>query len=215
VHAATMFSTVIIYRHTIQQLLVDLFKFRWNEGTRFISMILISTVPVGVIGLLFKDHIEVLFSGRIVLVGSMLVLTSLLLFSTVIAKNTLRNLNFIHAFIIGISQSIAVLPGISRSGATISTALLLGVDREQAIRFSFLMVLLPILGASMLEVKDLVEEPQLGMDIMPLVAGFIAAFIAGLIACKWMIGIVKKGKIMYFSVYCLIVGTIAIISALL
>jgi undecaprenyl-diphosphatase len=152
VHLATVLSTIIVFRKDILHLVTGLFSFRWNESTRYVSLILISTIPILIIGIFFKDEVEQLFTGNLILVGSMLIFTALLLFFAHAAQK--RELPVTHgkAFIIGIAQVIAVLPGISRSGATIATGLLLGIKKEEVARFSFLMVLLPILGAAFLDV---------------------------------------------------------------
>lgn len=214
VHLATAIATMVVFRNDIKTLFTDLLKFQWNESTRFIFMLLISMIPVFIAGVFFKDQIESLFSGNLVLVGSMLLITGGLLLFAHFKNNGAKSVHFFTAFIIGIAQAIAVLPGISRSGATISTALILGVERSKAARFSFIMVLLPVIGASLLQVKDYIEEPtahQVGA--FPLMVGFLAAFFSGFLACKWMIKIVKKGKLTHFAIYCFIVGLIAIISA--
>ena len=169
-------------------------------------------IPVGFIGAFFKDEIESFFGGQVLLVGLMLLITGTLLAMTFYAKKQPGQVTFPKALIIGVAQAFAIMPGISRSGATIATALLVGVEKEQAARFSFLMVLAPILGASLLEVLDYLEEPAAADSIssLALILGFFAAFISGLLACQWMISIVKRGKLIYFAIYCFIVGTIAI-----
>jgi undecaprenyl-diphosphatase len=212
IHGATALSTIVVYRKDIGIILKDLMLFRYNESMAFSSKILFSTIPVLILGLFFKDEVENLFGGRIGLVGSMLIITSLLLLFANYAKNYRKDISFGKAFIIGIAQALAVMPGISRSGATISTSLLLGVDKEKATRFSFLMVLIPILGAMLLDVINMIEEPELsrGISIPVLFSGFIAAFIIGIMACKWMISIVKRGKLIYFAIYCFIIGLTAI-----
>ena len=174
-------------------------------------------IPVGVIGVLFEKKLEALFTGNVLLVGSMLLFTGLLLTFTYFSKNTVKDISYGRAFIIGIAQAIAILPGVSRSGSTISTALMLGVDKEKATRFSFIMVLLPILGATLLKLKDYFETPALadGISVTALVVGFLAAFISGLLACTWMISIVKKGKLIYFAYYCFAIGLISIFIALI
>jgi len=199
----------------IRQLIVDVFRFEWNESTQYVAKIIVSMLPVFIVGLFFKDEIEALFTGNLLLVGSMLLVTGGLLLFAHYKRSGSKSVGFLAALIIGIAQSVAVLPGISRSGATISTALILGIERSKAARFSFLMVLLPILGASLLQVKDFAEDPS-GHAIggVPLLFGFLAAFASGFAACKWMIKIVRKGKLTFFAVYCLIVGFIAIISSL-
>jgi len=215
VHFATALSTILVFKNDIVSIVRDLFKFEWNESTRFFLLILVSMIPVFVVGVFFKDQIESLFIGNLLLVGSMLLITSFLLFFAHFKKSGNGDVNTFSALAIGVAQAFAVLPGISRSGATISTALILGVERSKAARFSFLMVLLPIIGASMLQLKDYVENPgihQIGM--VPLLVGFLAAFSSGFIACKWMLTIVKRGKLTYFAIYCLAVGLIAIISSL-
>lgn len=214
VHLATVLSTIIVFRKDILQICKSLFQFKWNEDTQFVSYILISCIPVLIVGLFFKEKIESLFSGRLLLVGFMLILTAILLYSTIVIKPKKGKLTFTKAFIIGIAQVLAILPGLSRSGSTISTALNLGISREQAARFSFLMVLIPIIGASGLEMIDLVKANEFsGFQTTPLIAGFIGAFLSGLAACSWMLKIVKKGKIQYFAYYCLIVGIITILVA--
>ncbi len=215
VHGATALSTVVIFRKDILSILKELLAFKWNEGTQYTAKIALSMIPVGLVGVLLEKEIESFFEGKILLVGCMLLLTGILLFLTTKAKEKSGEVNFKNAGIIGIAQAIAILPGISRSGSTIATSLLLGVNREKAARFSFLMVLPPILGAVGLKVKDYMELDQLqaaeSTNTLALTVGFIAAFISGLIACKWMLQIVKKAKLQHFAYYCFTVGTIAII----
>jgi undecaprenyl-diphosphatase len=213
VHGATVLSTIVVFYKDILSLIKGMFRFKWNEETKYILKIFLSMIPVGVVGLLFKDQIEALFTGNLVFVGSMLLITAVLLAFTFFAKSRRREVSFIDSIIIGTAQVLAIIPGISRSGSTIATALLLGVDREKAARFSFLMVLIPIIGANLADVVggDMVVES--GIGTAPLIAGFLAAFISGLLACKLMINIVKKGKLMYFAAYCALVGIIAIFAA--
>jgi len=208
VHGATALSTVVIFRKEIGEILKGLVKFEWNDATEYTAKIFLSMIPVGIVGVLFEDQIESFFSGNIILVASMLGVTGILLLLTGFIKNSKGSVTFPRALIIGLAQAVAIIPGISRSGATISVALLSGVEKDKATRFSFLMVLIPILGATLLKVKDLVETPTLaeGIGINSLIVGFVAAFISGLVACKWMIQIVKKGKLIYFAVYCLVVA---------
>ncbi len=218
VHAATALSTIIVFRKDILTIIKELFKFEWNDSVEFVLKIMLSMIPIFLIGMLFEEQIELFFTGNLLLVGSMLLFTAVLLAFTFLVRNKKGgSITYLQAFIIGLAQSIAILPGISRSGATIATALLLGVDKERAARFSFLMVLIPILGASFLKLLDYTNEPTaanaIGGDI--LFAGFIMAFLAGLIACRLMISLVKKGKLIYFAIYCAIVGSIAIISQLI
>ena len=212
-HAATALSTIVIFWKDIVAIFKGLFQFKWNEELEFSLKIIISMIPAVLVGLLFEEQLERLFDKQILLVGIMLIVTGLLLFLADRAKNTEKKVSFSNAIIIGISQAIAILPGISRSGATISTSVLLGVDRERAARFSFLMVVPLILGKM---AKDLLsgDISQASVDILPLAAGFIAAFVTGLLACQWMIRLVKNSKLTYFSVYCFIVAAIAIAAAL-
>jgi undecaprenyl-diphosphatase len=212
-HFATALSTMVVFRKEVMEILNGLFQFKWNNQTIFSLKIILSMIPAVIVGLLFEKQLEALFSGRILLVGLMLLVTAVLLFLADKAKKTEKNVSYSNAVIIGISQAIAMLPGISRSGATISTSVLLGVDREKAARFSFLMVVPLIFGKV---AKDIVGG-EINFDssqITPLSIGFIAAFVSGLLACTWMISLVKKSKLSYFAIYCLLVGLLAIIYSL-
>lgn len=213
-HFATALSTLVIFRKEVLQIFKGLFQFKWNDETKFSLNIIVSMIPAAFIGVYFDEVLESLFSQQILLVGFMLFITALLLLLADRAKDTTKNVSFFNAIIIGISQAIAVLPGISRSGATISTSVLLGIDRTKAARFSFLMVVPLIIGKM---VKDVASgELELNSsEALPLVVGFLAAFISGLLACKWMIALVKKSKLSYFSLYCAVVGAIAIIYTLI
>ncbi len=213
VHGATVLSTIIIFWKTIVELFKDLFKFQWNESTKYIAKIVASMIPVIFIGLLFKDQIEGLFTGNILLVGCMLLITAGLLAFTYYAKERQSNISFKSAFIIGIAQALAVMPGISRSGATIATGLYLGNKKEFVAKFSFLMVLLPIIAANVKDLMDFDFSVQNSVSFTPLIIGFLAAFVSGLLACSWMLKIVKRGKLIYFAIYCFIVGSIAIIAS--
>lgn len=212
-HFATALSTLVIFRKEVFQIFKGLFQFEWNEETQFSAKIIISMIPAGLVGYYFDDQLAVLFDKQILLVGFMLFVTALLLLLADRAKDTTKKVSFFNAIVIGLSQAIAILPGISRSGATISTSVLLGVDRTQAARFSFLMVVPLIVGKM---VKDIGsgDFQSSSTEVLPLVIGFSAAFISGLLACKWMIALVKKSKLIYFSMYCVIVGLIAIIYSL-
>jgi len=216
VHFATVLSTLIIFRKDIVQIVKKLFEFKWNVETKFVTFILVSMIPLLAIGLPLKNTLENsgMFNCHILLVGAMLILTGILLLSTIKAKQSNKELSYGAAILIGLAQAIALLPGISRSGSTISTGLLLGIDRSTMARFSFLMVIPPILGMTLLDVKDLIETPESleAATITPLIGGFIAAFVTGLLACTLMIKIVKKGKIQYFAYYCFTAGLIAIIA---
>ncbi|MBL4653282.1 MAG: undecaprenyl-diphosphate phosphatase [Flavobacteriales bacterium] len=208
-HAATALSTIVVFRKDIADIIKGLFQFKWNEEMQFSLKIVISMIPAAIVGVLFDEQIESLFSGQILLVGCMLLLTGALLFLADRAKNTIKEVSIFYSVIIGISQAIAIMPGISRSGATIATSVLLGVDKVKAARFSFLMVVPLILGKI---AKDILGgEFAIESDAaLPLGIGFIAAFLSGLLACTWMITLVKNSKLMYFSIYCFIVGAIAI-----
>jgi undecaprenyl-diphosphatase len=208
-HFATALSTLVIFRKEVAEILKGLFQFKWNDQTKFSLKIIISMLPAVVVGLLFEEQLEAFFGGKILLVGVMLLVTAILLLLADKAKNTNKEVSFTNSVIIGISQAIAMLPGISRSGATISTSVLLGIDRTKAARFSFLMVVPLIFGKIGKDVLsgDLNFQSS---EMLPISAGFIAAFLAGILACKWMIALVKKSKLSYFSLYCAIVGFIAI-----
>ena len=218
VHVATVLSTCVILWKEIVWLFTDLFKFKWNEGTKYIVNIIISMIPVGIVGLFFKDKVEAIFGSGLLVVGICLLVTATLLAFSYWAKPRQReNISPLHAFIIGIAQALAVLPGLSRSGSTIATGLLLGNKKEKLAQFSFLMVIPPILGEALLDVKDIAEvgfsEAMSGLSPVTALVGFLAAFIAGCFACKWMINLVKKGKLIWFAVYCVIIGILAIVFA--
>ena len=210
VHAATTLSILVVFYKDILSLISGVLKFSWNPETRYVLLLAVSMIPVGLVAVFYKDQIELMFNGQTAFVGAMLLVTSAILFLTRYAPKEGQELKLKQVILIGLAQAVAVLPGISRSGATIGLALLLGVKREQATRFSFLMVLAPILGYTFLQTLDLLET-KVSPD-PSLAVGFLAAFLSGLIACKWMINIVRKGKIVYFSIYCLLIGTIAIAS---
>lgn len=210
VHGATVMSTIVVFRKDIIQLLKGLFEFKWNNETKYITKLVVSMIPVIILGLTFAEEIESFFTGNLLLVGSMLIITALLLTFSYYAKQRDKKISYADSFIIGIAQAFAVLPGISRSGATISTGLLLKNKKDGIAKFSFLMVLVPIIGANLKDFLDGKFTDESGVGVGALIIGFIAAFISGLLACKWMIGIVKKGKLIYFAIYCLIVGVLAI-----
>lgn len=205
VHLATALSTCLVFRRDIAALFSGLFQFKWNAETVFSLKIVLSMVPAAFVGLYFEDFIDELFSGQILLVGAMLGVTGLLLLLADRAKNNGKDLSYTDAFIVGVSQAIAILPGISRSGATISTTVLLGIDREKATRFSFLMVVPLIFGKIAKDLMDggLSVESGISSD---LVAGFVAAFISGWFACRWMIALVKRARLTYFALYCFGIG---------
>ena len=214
VHVATVFSTLVVLWKEIDWILKGLFKFRMNDETKYFINILISMIPVGIVGVFFKDQVEEVFGSGLLIVGCMLIVTAaLLVFSYYARPRQRENISPFHAFIIGLAQAVAVLPGLSRSGSTIATGLLLGNKKEKLAQFSFLMVIPPILGEALLDVvKGLKgEEAFGGIDALPLIVGFVAAFVSGCVACKWMINIVKKGKLVWFGVYCAIAGAATIV----
>jgi len=216
VHVATVLSTCVILWKEIVWLFSDLFKLKWNEGTKYVVNILVSMIPVAVVGFCFKDRVEEIFGSGLLVVGICLWVTALLLSFSFWAKPRQReNISPWHAFVIGLAQAVAVLPGLSRSGSTIATGLLLGNKKEKLAQFSFLMVIPPILGEALLDGKQMVEEgvsvAMAGLPVGSLVIGFLAAFVSGCLACKWMINIVKRGKLIWFALYCAVVGSLAIV----
>lgn len=218
VHVATVLSTLVVLWKEIDWILKGLFKFRMNDETKYFINILISMIPVGIVGVFFKDQVEKVFGSGLLIVGCMLLVTAaLLVFSYYARPRQRENISPLHAFIIGLAQAVAVLPGLSRSGSTIATGLLLGNKKEKLAQFSFLMVIPPILGEALLDVvKGLKgEEAFGGIDALPLIVGFVAAFVSGCVACKWMINIVKKGKLVWFGVYCAIAGAATIVFSFL
>lgn len=212
VHGATVLSTIVVFFHEIIKIFRESFSLRWNESNRYLLKILLSMVPVLIVGLFFEEKVESFFSENIKFVGIMLLTTAFLLYLTgLVKKDGKRKIPFVDALIIGVAQAFAVLPGISRSGATIATGVLLGNRKEDIARFSFLMVLLPIIGANILALTGNGEIDARNIDLGILAAGFLTAFVSGLIACKWMINIVKRGKFIYFAIYCTVIGLIAIV----
>lgn len=243
VHFATVLSTIIVFWSVIWKLLSGLFKFRcsfsiddntewgvfrfkYNEETDYILKLIVSMIPIGIVGLCFKDQVEGLFADNLFTVGVCLIITAILLFASDQSAKWLpqgnaekpehRNgLSYLQAFIVGLGQACAVAPGLSRSGTTIATGLLCGVKRENMAQFSFLMVLVPIIGEQALGILKSFGEPAsaAGLGFMPLAMGFIGAFLAGLFSCKAMIAIVKKAKLIWFSIYCLIAAAAIFIFA--
>ena len=211
VHFATALSTIVVFRKDIFHLIESLLKFRSNTETTFGINILISMIPAVCIGLFFESEIESLFTDNITFVGVMLIVTGLLLLLADRAKNTTKQVSSKSAFTIGLAQAIAILPGISRSGATISTAVLLGIDKTKAARFSFLMVIPLIFGKIF---KDLISGDLTydSTNFVPLCIGFLAAFFSGLLACTWMIKLVKNSQLKYFALYCTLIEIVAILS---
>lgn len=233
VHVATVLSTLVILWKEISWLVKGLLKYndtnreniagesalaRINPEQKYMLNILVSMIPVGIVGVFFKDYVEEIFGSGLVIVGAMLLLTALLLtLSYYLKPKQKTEISIKDAFIIGLAQAIAVMPGLSRSGSTIATGLILGNDKAKLAQFSFLMVIPPILGEALLDtykmMKEGFESVFSQISVTALVIGFIASFISGCIACKWMINIVKKGKLIYFAVYCAIVGIALLVFA--
>ena len=213
VHGATVLSTLVVFFKEIWEILKGSLLFKWNSETQYLAKIVVSMIPVIVVGLFLEEYIESFFGGKIMFVGAMLIVTAILLGLTHFLRNKFqeRKIGYGSAFIMGIAQAFAVLPGISRSGATIATGILLGNKKKDLAQFSFLMVLVPILAANM---KSLIGfegvEPGASTGSIQLLIGFLAAFITGWLACSWMVNLVRKGKLLWFAIYCLIIGLVAI-----
>jgi len=220
VHGATVLATLIIFWREIMRLVKGSFKFKMNEETHYVLKLIVSMIPVGLVGIFLKDWVEGFFNGDIAFVGAMLLLTAAFLFAGHFLgkRKEGKPVSYFTAFIIGIAQAIAVMPGLSRSGTTIATGLMLGVDKKILAEFSFLMVIVPIIGANAMELLDMKSAASAGEPVsitggvgaVQLIVGFISAFITGLFACSWMINMVKKGKLIWFAVYCVIIGLVAI-----
>lgn len=218
VHVATVLSTFVILWSEIDWIFRGLFKFKMNDETKYFLNIVVSMIPIGIVGVFFKDTVEEIFGSGLLIVGCMLLLTALLLTFSYFAKPRVKeNISWKDALIIGLAQACAVMPGLSRSGSTIATGLMLGNKKEKMAQFSFLMVIPPILGEALLDVVKMAKghNPFGDVSTIALVVGFVAAFVSGCMACKWMINIVKKGKLIYFGIYCAIAGAVTIICSLL
>lgn len=214
VHVATVLSTLVILWKEIDWIFRGLFKRELNDETRYVINIVISMIPVGIVGVFFKEQVEVVFGSGLFVVGCCLLLTALLLaFSYYYKPRQKSDISMFDAFVIGLAQACAVLPGLSRSGSTIATGLLLGNDKSRLAQFSFLMVIPPILGEALLDGMKMVKGEEVVGDIpaLSLIVGFLAAFVSGCLACKWMINIVKRGKLIYFAVYCALAGLATLI----
>ncbi len=213
-HGATALSTIVVFRKDLAEIFKGLFQFKNNDEFKFSLNIVLSMIPAALVGVLLNDEIEAFFGGKIMLVGSMLMVTAVLLFFADKAKNTNKKVGIKESIIIGVAQAIAIMPGISRSGATISTSVLLGVDREKAARFSFLMVVPLIMGKIAKDILggafDVIDGSMINYGV-----GFVAAFVTGILACTWMIKLVKKSKLTYFAYYCLAAGAAAVCFAVL
>jgi undecaprenyl-diphosphatase len=225
VHFATVLATLVVFWSAIWKLLKGFFQFKYNDETDYICKILVSCIPVALVGFLFKDQVEALFSGELWQVGVGLCITACLLlfsdnagkrFKVPAAKDQRNGISYWQAFVVGLAQAFAVTPGVSRSGSTIATGLLTGVKRESMAQFSFLMVLIPIIGEQSLDLLKVATGHETiggGVGSLALCLGFVAAFISGLFACKWMIAIVKKAKLSWFALYCLLVALLIFILA--
>lgn len=210
VHGATVLSTLMVFWKEIVQLISGSLKFKMNEETSYVLKIIISMIPVGIAGVLLKEPIENMFNGNLVFVGSMLMVTAVLLALAHFIRKRERSIGYWDALIIGIAQAIAVIPGISRSGATIATGLMIGNKKDEIAKFSFLMVLIPVLGANLLEiVTGELGTGSAGVGVI--LIGFVTAFAAGYLACRWMIALVKRSRLIWFAVYCVIIGLLAVL----
>ncbi|MCC8113684.1 MAG: undecaprenyl-diphosphate phosphatase [Bacteroidales bacterium] len=226
-HVATVLSTIVILWKEFMPLCTSFFTLKWDSNTIYVLKILVSCIPVAIVGFCFKDFVESFFGGNLLVVGICLCITAALLAFTYFFRTSPetarkykpRNISWLDAIIIGCAQAVAVLPGLSRSGSTIATGIMLGDKREEVARFSFFMVIIPILGEALLDLKDLFSPATdlaantsgVGVGFLPILVGFIASFIVGCLACKWMLEIVKKGKLVWFAIYCVIVGVLCIV----
>ncbi len=225
VHAATVCSTIVVLWPMFKKLCISFFGFKMDSDFFYVCKILLSCIPIGIVGVFFKDRVEEFFGNGLTIVGVCLIVTALLLAfahltgrrengSGMVAASRGRDITWLDAFVIGCAQSVAVLPGLSRSGTTIATGILIGDKRDKAASFSFLMVIIPILGEALLDLKDILTEPAAQGDnavgVVSLVVGFLASFIVGCFACKWMLNLVKKGKLIWFAVYCVVMGIVCL-----
>lgn len=213
VHGATLLSTILVFRKDISDLIKGFFRFRMNDETKYILKLVVSMIPVGIAGLFMNEIAEKFFAGNMISLGIEFLITAFLLAMTLVIKPRERQMTYADSFIIGIAQAISVLPGISRSGATIATGMMLGNKKSELAKFSFLMVLVPIIGANYLELTsgDFSKE---GTSAIVIVTGFITAFVTGYIACKWMISLVKKGNLRWFALYCVLIGLYSLLLGL-
>lgn len=227
-HVATVLSTIVVLWHEFWPLVKSFFTFKRDNNFYYVCKILVSCIPVGIVGVLLEKQIEKFFEGNLVIVGICLLVTAALLCFAYFTRTREallnpsgpqgRDITWLDAFIIGCGQAVAVLPGLSRSGTTIATGILLGDNREKVAQFSFLMVIIPILGKGLLDLKDMLmpdpatagEAAAAAVDPVALLVGFLASFIVGCLACKWMLSIVKKGKLVWFAVYCVLAGALCI-----
>jgi undecaprenyl-diphosphatase len=213
VHGATVLSTIVVLWKEIATLFRGFFRIRWNEETLYISKIVVSMIPTAIAGFFLKDIADKFFTGNMISLGFEFIATAILLLMTLFIRPKEKPIGFLDAFIVGIAQAIAILPGVSRSGATIATGMMLGNRKADIAKFSFLMVLVPIIGANLVEMKsgDFTTE---GTSFSVILAGFITAFVSGYFACKWMIELVKKGNLFWFAAYCILVGIFSLLLGL-
>ncbi len=213
VHGATVLSTIVVLWSEIAALFKGFFKFSYNEETKYVLKIIVSMIPVGIAGFFLKDIVDNYFTGNMISLGIQFIISALFLFLTLLIKPKERPIGYIDSFIIGLAQAFAVLPAVSRSGATIATGMMLGNKKSDIAKFSFLMVLIPVIGANLVEMKsgDFSTE---GTSFFIIAIGFVTAFISGYYACKWMINLVKKGNLVWFAVYCIIIGIFSILLGL-
>lgn len=212
-HLATVLSTIVVLWPTVRRLFAGFFSFRRNDDMTYALKILLSMIPVGIVGFLLKEPINAMLASNyiVLIVGCMLILTALLLtFAHYARPRQKTTISWGDAAIIGVSQAVATMPGLSRSGTTISTGLILGNRHEVVAEFSFLMVILPILGESLLDIAKGDFMTQSGVGVVPLIVGFLTAFVTGCLACKFMLGVVRRGKLIWFALYCAVVGAAAI-----
>jgi undecaprenyl-diphosphatase len=213
VHGATVLSTLIVLWKEITDLSRGFFRFQWNEETRFVVKIIISMIPTAFAGFFMADIAARYFTGNMTALGIQFIISALLLLMTLVIRPRERPLSFTDSFIIGIAQALAILPAISRSGATIATGMMLGNKKSEIAKFSFLMVLVPVIGANLVEMRS-GEITTGGTSFIVILAGFIAAFVSGYFACRWMINLVKKGNLLWFAVYCILAGVFSILLGL-
>lgn len=219
VHVATVLSTLVVLWKEVEWIFRGLFRFQMNDETRYVINILVSMIPIGIVGVCFKDKVEEIFGSGLFIVGLMLLVTAALLAFSYYAKPRQKEtISLKDAFIIGLAQACAVMPGLSRSGTTIATGLLLGNNKAKLAQFSFLMVIPPILGEALLDALKLCKGAEdaatASVSALPLLVGFLAAFVSGCLACKWMVSLVKKGKLIYFAIYCAVVGLITLLGSI-
>lgn len=213
VHGATVLSTIFVLWKEIVELFKGFFKIAWNDETQYVFKIIVSMIPVGIAGFFLKDIAEKYFTGNMISLGIQFLISALFLLMTLVIKPKERPIGYIDSFIIGIAQAFAIIPAVSRSGATIATGMMLGNKKSDIAKFSFLMVLVPVIGANLVEMKGGGFSAE-GSSIIVILVGFITAFISGYFACKWMIALVKKGNLLWFALYCVAIGIFSILLGL-